>query len=193
MAGLFSVWHLGIPDVQERAWTLTIGGRVARPLTLDLNDLRCLPQTSVTSVHECAGRPLKPEVPQRRVGSVRWGGDRLRDLLEAAGIEPGAAYVISVGCDHGTFNSVHHDRYEKDLPISKALDGNSLVALNVNGEPLPAEHGGPARLVVPGLSRRLDVGLVSSTAVSYMVFAIKTRRSRTVLELVGQAPRPRQP
>ncbi len=149
-AELFSVWHLGIPDVQDRAWTLTISGRVARPLTLDLEDLRRLPQASVTSVHECAGSPLKPEVPQRRVGNVRWGGVRLRDLLEPARIETGAAYVISVGCDHGTFDSVHHDRYEKDLPISKALDGSALVALALNGEPLPAEHGGPVRLVVPG-------------------------------------------
>jgi DMSO/TMAO reductase YedYZ molybdopterin-dependent catalytic subunit len=149
-AELFSVWHLGIPDVQARDWTLAIGGRVTRPLTMTLDDLRDLPQAGVTSVHECAGSPLRPEVPQRRVGNVRWGGVRLRDLLDAAGIGPGAAYVISAGCDHGTFDSVHHDHYEKDLPIGKALDGSVLVALSLNGEPLSVAHGGPVRLVVPG-------------------------------------------
>jgi DMSO/TMAO reductase YedYZ molybdopterin-dependent catalytic subunit len=149
-AGLFAVWHLGIPDVRDRAWTLTVGGLVARPLTLTLDDLRGLPQAEVTSVHECAGSPLKPEVPQRRVGNVRWGGVRLRDLLEAAGAERDASYVISVGCDHGSFDSVYHDRYEKDLPIEKALDGSALIALTLNGEPLPVPHGGPVRLVVPG-------------------------------------------
>jgi sulfane dehydrogenase subunit SoxC len=149
-AELFSVWHLGIPDVQARAWTLAIGGRVARPLTLTLAELQSLPQTEVTSVHECAGSPLAPEVPQRRAGNVRWGGVRLRDLLEAAGTGQDAAYVISAGCDHGTFDSVHHDRYEKDLPIGKALDGSVLVALSLNGDALPVAHGGPVRLVVPG-------------------------------------------
>jgi DMSO/TMAO reductase YedYZ molybdopterin-dependent catalytic subunit len=148
-AGLISVWHLGIPDTQARGWTLTIGGLVARPLTLTLDELRSLPQAEVTAVHECAGSPLRPEVPQRRVGNVRWGGVRLRDLLAAAGTGPDAAYVISAGCDHGTFDSVHHDRYEKDLPVGKALDGSVLVALSLNGDVLPVKHGGPVRLVVP--------------------------------------------
>jgi DMSO/TMAO reductase YedYZ molybdopterin-dependent catalytic subunit len=147
---LFSVWHLGIPDVPTNEWTLTLRGLVARPQTLTLAELKSLPQAEVTSVHECAGSPLRPDIPQRRAGNVRWGGVRLRELLYRGGLTGDAAYVISTGRDHGVFNGVHHDRYEKDLPLAKALDDSVLVALSVNGEPLPLRRGGPVRLVVPG-------------------------------------------
>ncbi|KOV58221.1 hypothetical protein ADK64_37260 [Streptomyces sp. MMG1121] len=149
-ADLFSVWHLGVPDVSTASWTLTVGGMVTHALTLSLDDVATLPQTEITSVHECAGSPLAPTVPQRRVGNVRWGGVRLTELLSLAGIEKGARYVISTGVDHGVYDGAHHDRYEKDLPLAKALDGSVLVALTVNGEPLPVRRGGPLRLVVPG-------------------------------------------
>ncbi|MER6027645.1 molybdopterin-dependent oxidoreductase [Streptomyces sp. NPDC001851] len=149
-ADVFSVWHLGIPDVPTDTWSLTVGGRVGRRLTLSLDDLRGLPQTEITSVHECAGSPLAPTVPQRRVGNVRWGGVPLSELLGLAGIEDGSAYVISTGADHGVFDSRYHERYEKDLPLGKAMDGTALVALTVNGSPLPVRRGGPVRLVVPG-------------------------------------------
>ncbi|MER5530378.1 molybdopterin-dependent oxidoreductase [Streptomyces sp. NPDC002677] len=149
-ADLFSVWHLGIPDVATDSWSLTVGGAVTRQLTLSLEDLRALPQTEITSVHECAGSPLAPSIPQRRAGNIRWGGVRLSELLRLAGPDDGAAYVISAGLDHGVYDSAYHDHYEKDLPLDKAQDGTTLVALTVNGAPLPARRGGPVRLVVPG-------------------------------------------
>jgi DMSO/TMAO reductase YedYZ molybdopterin-dependent catalytic subunit len=149
-ADLFSVWHLGIPDVPTNAWTLAVDGAVERPLALSLDDLTRLPQSEITSVHECAGSPLAPTIPQRRVGNVRWGGVRLSDLLRLAGVNDSAGYVISTGLDHGVFDGAYHARYEKDLPLAKALDGSALVALTVNGAPLPVRRGGPVRLVVPG-------------------------------------------
>ncbi|MEU3780200.1 molybdopterin-dependent oxidoreductase [Streptomyces sp900129855] len=149
-ADLFSVWHLGIPDVGDDTWSLTIGGAVTRQVALSLDDLRALPQTEITSVHECAGSPLAPAIPQRRMGNVRWGGVRLSELLDLAGTEEGAAYVISTGLDHGVYDSTYHARYEKDLPLARALDGTTLVALSVNGVALPVRRGGPVRLVVPG-------------------------------------------
>ncbi|MFK0280886.1 molybdopterin-dependent oxidoreductase [Streptomyces sp. NPDC090499] len=149
-ADLFSVWHLGIPDADTSAWTLMIGGAVTHQLTFSLDDLRALPQTEIISVHECAGSPLLPAIPQRRMGNVRWGGVRLSDLLDLAGVEEGAAYVISTGIDEGVYDRTYHERYEKDLPLHKALDGTALVALTVNGAALPVLRGGPVRLVVPG-------------------------------------------
>lgn len=118
-ADLFYVWHLGIPDVATDRWSLTVGGAVAQQLTLSLHDLRALPQTEITSVHECAGSPLAPSIPQRRVGNVRWGGVRLSELLRLAGPDDGSAYVISAGLDHGVYDSAYHDHYEKDLPWTK--------------------------------------------------------------------------
>ncbi|MER6382854.1 molybdopterin-dependent oxidoreductase [Streptomyces sp. NPDC001250] len=149
-ADLFSVWHLGIPDVSPDSWTLRVGGLVSHELTLSLGDLRGMEQTEITSVHECAGSPLAPTVPQRRAGNVRWSGVRLGELLGMAGIEEGATHVISTGIDHGVYDGTHHERYEKDLPLAKALDGSVLVALSVNGASLPVRRGGPVRLVVPG-------------------------------------------
>ncbi|MER6226711.1 molybdopterin-dependent oxidoreductase [Streptomyces sp900105755] len=84
------------------------------------------------------------------MGNVRRGGVALSDLLRLAGPDDGAEYVISAGLDHGVYDSAYHDHYEKDLPLDKALDGTTLVALAVNGAPLPARRGGPVRLVVPG-------------------------------------------
>lgn len=147
---LFTVWHLGIPDVDTREWTLILDGLVDRPLTLSLDELRAMPQAEVISVHECAGSPLRPSIPQRRVGNVKWGGVPLRDLVGMAGPGEDAGYVISTGCDRGNYGSGLHDRYEKDLPLDKALDGTVLIALSVNGAALPIRRGGPVRLVVPG-------------------------------------------
>lgn len=115
-----------------------------------LQDLKNMPQTEITSVHECAGSPLHPSIAQRRVGNVRWGGVRLSDLLELAGPLPDGNYVISAGCDRGVYDSSFHDHYEKDLPLDKATDGTVLLALTINGVPLPVVRGGPVRLVVPG-------------------------------------------
>lgn len=147
---LFTVWHLGIPNVDTSEWTLALGGLVDRPLTLSLDELRSMPHAEVMSVHECAGSPLRPSIPQRRVGNVRWGGVPLRDLLAMAGPVEDAGYVISSGCDRGFFGSGYHNRYEKDLPLDKALDGTVLIALTINGDALPVRRGGPMRLVVPG-------------------------------------------
>lgn len=147
---LFRVWHLGLPAPDPHQWTLRVGGKVERPLALSLEDLRGRQQVRVTAFHECAGNPLNPRVPQRRIGNVTWGGVLLSDLLAEAGPHVEAAFVISRGVDHGVFDGVYHSGYEKDLPFSKALDPNVIVALSINGELLPIDRGGPVRLVVPG-------------------------------------------
>ncbi|MCC4321345.1 molybdopterin-dependent oxidoreductase [Streptomyces malaysiensis] len=95
-ADLFSVRHLGIPDFAGDTWRLAIGGAVTRQLHLSLDDLRALPQTEITSVHECAGSPLAPAVPQRRMGNVRWGGVRLGELLDL-GVPALAESIIRPG------------------------------------------------------------------------------------------------
>ena len=100
---LFRVWHLGLPEVDPALRSITIGGFVERPTAFTLEELRQRPQTTVTAFHECAGNPLHPLVPQRRIGNVEGGGVPLADILREADLKPGAAFVLSRGADHDSF------------------------------------------------------------------------------------------
>jgi len=89
-------------------------------------------------------------VPTRRVANVRWGGVDLAALLDQLDIDPRARFLWSFGLDGGDFAGTHCDWYLKDLPLERLAVGDVLIAYELNGAPLPAEHGFPARLVVPG-------------------------------------------
>jgi DMSO/TMAO reductase YedYZ molybdopterin-dependent catalytic subunit len=147
---LFVVTHMGLAEVDPDTWRLHIGGLVKRPVTLDLPRLLAMPQHQVMSVHECAGSPLAPTEPKRRVGNIVWSGVRLADVLGQAGIAPGAAFVWSEGLEWGEFAGLPEEPFVKDLPLSKALTPDVLLAVAMNGMPLTPERGGPVRLVVPG-------------------------------------------
>ena len=73
----------------------------------------------MTAFHECAGSPLRPTLPVRRVANVTWGGVRLGDVLDRAGVEPAAQYLWSYGADHGEYGGVESPCYLKDLPIAE--------------------------------------------------------------------------
>jgi DMSO/TMAO reductase YedYZ molybdopterin-dependent catalytic subunit len=92
---------------------------------------------------------LAPQEPKRRIVNVRWGGVRVSDVLAECGVRPEARYLWSDGADYGEFAGVAVERYTKDLPLSR-LASDVLIATELNGEPLRAENGFPARLVVPG-------------------------------------------
>jgi DMSO/TMAO reductase YedYZ molybdopterin-dependent catalytic subunit len=141
--------HLGVARVERDRWSLTIDGLVERPLVLRFDDLLRYPKVEVTSFHQCAGSPLAPFEPTRRVCNVTWGGARLADVLADCRPSPQARYVWSHGADFGEFSGVAVDAYVKDLPISRA-QADILVAYEMNGSALAAEHGFPVRLVVPG-------------------------------------------
>lgn len=89
-------------------------------------------------------------MPTRRVSHVRWGGVDLAALLADAGLSPDARFLWSYGLDGGDFAGTHCDWYLKDLPLERLQAGGVLLAYELNGAPLPAEHGFPVRLVVPG-------------------------------------------
>ncbi|GKT66433.1 sulfite reductase [Colletotrichum tofieldiae] len=148
---LFQTIHMGAAVVDSLKWILVIDGLVARPFALSLNQLKQLPRKSVTAFHECYGSPLNPPTNALwRIGNVTWTGVPLSELLALARPLQEAAYVWSDGLDHGTFGSVTADRYQKDLPMAKALSPEVLVAYEMNGELLSKERGGPVRLIVPG-------------------------------------------
>ena len=147
---LFVLAHLGVPRIDPTNWSLTIDGLVQHPLTLPLEALKARPKTIIEAVHQCCGNPMEPTVPTRRVSHVRWGGVDLAALLADAGISPEARFLWSYGLDGGDFAGTQCDWYLKDLPLERLKAGGVLLAYELNDVPLPAEHGFPVRLVVPG-------------------------------------------
>ncbi|WP_406493036.1 sulfite oxidase [Streptomyces sp. NBC_01604] len=151
--------HYDMPVLDASAWTLTVRGRVRTPLALDLAALRSFPAVTHRVTMECAGngrarltpRPVSQPWLVEAVGTADWTGVPLRTLLAEAGVEPAAVEAVFTGADHGVERGVEQD-YERSLPLADAMatDPEVLVAYEMNGAPLPPQHGHPVRLVVPG-------------------------------------------
>jgi Oxidoreductase molybdopterin binding domain len=99
----------------------------------------------ITSIHQCCGSPLKPEIPTRRVCNVVWSGVRLAALLADCEPDPAAQFVWSSGADYGVFEGDDCDAFVKDLPLDRVA-ADVLIAFEMNGSPLRPENGYPVRL-----------------------------------------------
>jgi DMSO/TMAO reductase YedYZ molybdopterin-dependent catalytic subunit len=152
-------WHLaGIPEtIDPIGFRLNIGGHVGRPLSLALDDLvRGFEPFEIAAVNQCSGNSrgfFSPRVAGGQwangaMGNARWTGVRLKDVLDRAGIKPGALQVRFNGLDAGVIPQTPD--FMKSLAIDHARDGEVMIAYAMNGEPLPLLNGFPLRLVVPG-------------------------------------------
>jgi sulfane dehydrogenase subunit SoxC len=149
--------HYDIPAVDPAAWRLPIGGSVERPLELSLDDLRTRPAVTRTVTLECAGngrarlapRPLSQPWLTEAVGTAEWTGVPLGELLAEAGLRDDAVEVLFTGLDRGIEGGVEQ-LYERALPRAEALGSDALLAYEINGLPLPPQHGFPLRLVIAG-------------------------------------------
>jgi sulfane dehydrogenase subunit SoxC len=149
--------HFDIPHVDPAAWRLEVAGRVERPLSLGLDELKARPARTVAVTLECAGNGralLEPRAVSQpwvleAVGNAEWTGTPLAPLLEEAGLSADAVEVVFTGLDRGVQGDVEHD-YERSLPLADALRDEVLLAYEINGQPLPPQHGYPLRLIVPG-------------------------------------------
>lgn len=152
-----------VPEMAERmdatGWTLTVDGEVERPLTLTLDDLRRrFKPVKLRLQLECAGNGRASFNPPAKgnqwtvgaIGNAEWTGVRYRDVLQAAGMRKSAVYTGHYGHDEHLSRDPAKVPISRGVPIAKALADDSIVAFEMNGEPIPKYHGFPVRLVCAG-------------------------------------------
>ena len=157
-AGLhYLLVHFDIPALDPTTWRLRLGGLVGTPMELTLDELRSRPRRSLPVTMECAGngragmspRPLSQPWLGEAIGTAEWTGAPLAPLLAEAGLDRSAVEIVFVGADRGVQGEDEHD-YGRSLSIADATRPEVLLAYEMNGAPLPVQHGYPLRLVVPG-------------------------------------------
>jgi DMSO/TMAO reductase YedYZ molybdopterin-dependent catalytic subunit len=149
--------HYDIPEVNAETWRLKIAGRVAKPLELTLEEIKKRPRRTIPVTMECAGNGRALFAPRRisqpwlleAIGTAEWTGTPLRSILENAGISAEAAEIVFTGLDRGVEgDQIQH--YQRSLTVDEATRDEVLLVYEMNGEPLPPQHGYPLRLLKPG-------------------------------------------
>ncbi|MBX7450339.1 molybdopterin-dependent oxidoreductase [Mycolicibacterium sp. 3033] len=135
---------LSVPQLSREAWKLRIHGMVDREVTVDFADLDRFESVERVVTLTCVSNPVGGEL----ISNAVWTGYRVADLLAEAGVRSDADMVLSTSVDGWTAGT----------PVEALTADDALLAIGMNGQPLPIEHGYPARLVVPGL-----YGYVSAT------------------------------
>ncbi|QKP78663.1 molybdopterin-dependent oxidoreductase [Methyloligella sp. GL2] len=151
-------WHWAVipTDVDAAAFRLKLHGAVNTPLELSLPEILELPRIEMAAVNQCSGNSrgfFQPRVPggewgNGAMGNALWTGVRLKDLLDKAGVKPGAVQVRFTGLDNVLVPDA--PRFVKSLDIDHARDGEVMIAYAMNGTQLPLLNGFPLRVVVPG-------------------------------------------
>jgi DMSO/TMAO reductase YedYZ molybdopterin-dependent catalytic subunit len=155
------------PDApaDPKAWKFKIDGEVNTPLELAVGELESrFSQFSFKLQLECGGNGRSFFSPETRgnqwgngaAGCAEWTGVRLRDLLQAVGVKPGAVYTGHYGADVHLSGNPQQVVISRGMRLAKAMDEHTLVAVRMNGAPIPHIHGGPVRLVVPGWAGSLS-------------------------------------
>jgi DMSO/TMAO reductase YedYZ molybdopterin-dependent catalytic subunit len=124
----------GTPEIDLATWEFAAGGLVERPVQWSLDEFMQLPPVKVFADFHCVTR-------WSRLGNV-WGGVSTREVARLAGVKPEAKFVAALAYDYG---------WTTNLPLEYFLAEDSLFAWSHDGQPIPAEHGGPVRLIVPQL------------------------------------------
>ncbi len=142
--------HFDIPTTDAPSWRLRVEGKVSKPLTLSLDQLRALPSRTLTAFIECSGNSRSQFTPRTAgtqwgngaISVAEWTGVSLSTVLDMAGLAADATSIVGEGADSG--------KVYRAVPRDKALDPDTLVAYAQNGQPITRENGFPLRLVVPG-------------------------------------------
>ncbi len=178
--------HAPTPVIDPATYVLTVGGPGAESeVQLTLDDLRALPSQTLIAYIECAGnwRGFFQAVTGRTasgsqwgtgaIGCAEWTGPSLADVLALAGVRDEALEVNVIGLDDGA--------WERPMTLAKALDPATILALTMNGEPLPPDHGFPVRAVVPGWVGSSSVKWVGRVEVATEKVWVRANTSSYVL------------
>ncbi|WP_440640107.1 molybdopterin-dependent oxidoreductase [Bradyrhizobium sp. PUT101] len=151
-------WHWAVipTSVDAAAFRLSVRGHVNQTLSLSIGDLLKLPRVELAAVNQCSGNSrgfFLPRVPGAQwahgaMGNAQWTGVLLKDVLDRAGVKPGAVQVRFNGLDEPVVPDAPD--FRKSLDIDHARDGEVMIAFAMNGEQLPLLNGFPLRLIVPG-------------------------------------------
>jgi len=147
--------HLPTPNIELRNWSLTVEGGVNQALNLTMNDIHAFRETNQTVTLECSGNGRAYADPpvagvqweKGAVGTARWTGVSLRDVLAKAQPKSTAKHVILNGADVPV-RAVPD--FVRSIPIEKAMHPDTILAYRMNGDDIPIHHGFPLRLIVPG-------------------------------------------
>ncbi|WP_413249876.1 sulfite oxidase [Sinomonas flava] len=153
----YLVVHFDVPQIDPESWRLRVGGAVEHPLELSLSDLHRRPRRTVPVTLECAGngrarldpRPVSMPWDTGGFGTAEWTGTPLAPILQEAGIPSQAVDVLFTGADRGIQGGLEQD-YARSLAVADAMEDTLLLAYEMDGRPLPPQHGYPLRLLVPG-------------------------------------------
>jgi DMSO/TMAO reductase YedYZ molybdopterin-dependent catalytic subunit len=127
--------NISDPVVDGASWSLTIDGLVAKPLSFSYDDIVARAKTQNITTLSCISNELNGDL----AGTAEWTGLPLRELLEEAGVDAKAVDIV--------FRAA--DGYDDSIPLAQAMHPTTLLVTGMNGEPLPPDHGFPARLIVP--------------------------------------------
>ena len=166
-------WHSAVPEITLADWRLRIAGpAVQKPREFTYDEIRRkFRRAEVAAVNQCSGNRrglFSPHVPGVQwgygaMGNAVWGGVRLKDVLEDAGI---AANAVEVAGNGGDLPMLTGPDFAKSLPMWKALDPDTLLAFEMNGAPLPVANGFPARIVAPGWTATYWVKAITELTVT---------------------------
>ena len=148
----FSISHYDRPVIDEKTWSLEIGGSIGHPLRLTLDDLKARPRREITFTLECSGNHGFPWFTAA-VGNAQWAGTPLAPLLEEAQVRSSAKEVVFFGTDAGEeqVRTVKvRQNFARSMSLADAMSRDNILAYEMNGAPLPQPNGFPLRLIAPG-------------------------------------------
>jgi DMSO/TMAO reductase YedYZ molybdopterin-dependent catalytic subunit len=192
--------NFAVPQLDAATHRIQVGGAVERALSLSIPELRALGTKTVHTTMECAGNnrmgqsPLPSGEPWQggAVSTGTWTGVPLARVLERAGLRADVIEMLVTGVDHGTPKDGPGDiPFARALPREKALHEDTLLALEMNGEPLPPAHGFPVRLVVPAWYGMAGVKWVAQIEALVEPFQGYYQTKRYIYDLAdGTSPAP---